>query len=469
MKKQLFFALFSLFLINISAQITLKITSLPTNTPAGSQVFVAGSFQNWSPNDANFKLTSDANGFLSVTFTPPIGAIEFKFSRGSWPTVEGNLSGGFLPNRTANYSGQPKTIELQILSWEDLGAGGTNPNSTAAWNVSILNNAFYMPQLNRNRRIWLYLPPDYATSTKYYPVLYMHDGQNLFDATTSFSGEWGVDETLNSLFAAGDFGCIVVGIDNGGAERLNEYSPWKNAQYGGGDGEKYTDFLVETLKPHIDANYRTVKDAAHTGQAGSSMGGLISMFGAIEHQSVFGKAGIFSPAFWFSDSCFTQIENATKTNDLRAYFVAGTTESTTMVPKMQQMRNALINKTWLENELFLKTDADGQHSEWYWKREFSAAYKFLFNNPPLETVGFSEKSTLSIFPNPSNSTIFLKNLPAEKTFQGRIFGSDGRLLQTSIFEKERPISVDSLRAGNYFLQLFDGEKRVTTLPFSVVK
>jgi alpha-glucosidase len=165
-----------------------------------------------------------------------------------------------LPDRTFTFTGQPQTLNLTILSWEDV--GGTN--STAAANVSILNTQFWMPELNRSRRIWLYLPPDYATSTKHYPVIYMKDGQNLFDAVTSFSGEWQVDETLNTLFANGDYGAIVVGIDNGGAERLNEYSPWNNPQYGGGQGALYMDFVAETLKPFIDANYRTLPQGATT-------------------------------------------------------------------------------------------------------------------------------------------------------------------------------------------------------------
>ncbi|MDV7392611.1 alpha/beta hydrolase-fold protein, partial [Arthrospira platensis SPKY1] len=168
---------------------------------------------------------------------------------------EGNANGGFLPNRTFNFTGNPQTLNLSILTWEDLGGGS---NSTAAANVQIMNNAFFMPQLNRSRRIWVYLPPDYNTSNKHYPVIYMKDGQNLFDQATSFSGEWQVDETLNTLFNQGDYGAIVVGIDNGGSERLNEYSPWVNAQYGGGQGNAYMAFVAETLKPHIDANFRTL-------------------------------------------------------------------------------------------------------------------------------------------------------------------------------------------------------------------
>src|SRR3712207_4115220 len=132
-----------------------------------------------------------------------------------------------------------------------------------------LDTAFAMPQLGRTRRVWIYLPPDYATSSKRYPVLYMHDGQNVFDAATSYAGEWGVDEALDSLHAAGDHGAIVVAVDNGHQQRMNEYSPWKHPQAGGGEGDGYVDFLALTLKPYVDARYRTRPDAASTGIMGS--------------------------------------------------------------------------------------------------------------------------------------------------------------------------------------------------------
>ncbi|MBK8427854.1 MAG: hypothetical protein IPL27_18645 [Lewinellaceae bacterium] len=275
------------------SQLTIVVTAIPGNTPPGSSIYIAGTFNNWNAGDATKILTPMGNGQFSIVLTPAVGTVKFKFTRGGWPSVEGNANGSFQPDHETTYNGQPKTIQLPILSWEDLGGSGSN--STAAANVQIMDNDFYIPQLNRNRRIWLYLPPDYATTTKSYPVLYMQDAQNLFDAETSFSGEWEVDESLNELHQQGDYGCIVVGIDNGGVDRLNEYSPWINAQYGGGQGDEYIEFLVSTLKPYIDANYRTLPGRNTTGIMGSSMGGLISMYGFSERQDIFPKAGIFPP------------------------------------------------------------------------------------------------------------------------------------------------------------------------------
>ena len=135
--------------------------------------------------------------------------------------------------RTFTLAGVALTLLLPVTAC----AQRSEPRpSTARAGVSVLDTAFAMPQLKRTRRVWVYLPPDYATSERRYPVLYMHDGQNLFDAATSYAGEWGIDETLDSLHAAGDPGVIVVGIDNGGERRLDEYSPWRNERHGGGEG-----------------------------------------------------------------------------------------------------------------------------------------------------------------------------------------------------------------------------------------
>ena len=258
----------------VFAQLTIKVVAVPANTPQGANIYIAGTFNNWNPSDPTKILTSLGGGQYQIVLNPPAGTVEFKFTRGGWPTVEGDANGNQLPNRTTTYNGQPKTVELTILSWEDLPSG-----TTAAANVTLLDDDFYMPQLNKNRKIWIYLPPDYQTSTKHYPVLYMQDAQNLFDDYTSFSGEWEVDESLNEMFTQGDYGCIVVGIENGGADRLDEYSPWVNSEYNeGGDGAAYVEFMVNTLKPYVDEHYRTLPGRNTTGVMGSSMGGLISMY-----------------------------------------------------------------------------------------------------------------------------------------------------------------------------------------------
>ena len=268
-----FFFLFLLWIPLIAcSQLTIQVTSVPAGTPPGDNIYLAGNFNAWNPGDEDYKLAKAVDGTYQITIRPAPGNLEFKFTRGSWQKVEGNAQGGFRPNRSLNYSGGALDIDLIIEGWE-----GESNQHTASPRVHIMDNAFSMPQFNTTRRIWLYLPEDYETSGKEYPVLYMHDGQNLFDKATSFAGEWMVDETLDSLFMHNRNTAIVVGIDNGGANRINEYTPWPNNQYGGGEGRKYADFIVNTLKPHIDGQYRTKADRNNTGIISISLGAVLAV------------------------------------------------------------------------------------------------------------------------------------------------------------------------------------------------
>lgn len=361
--------------VSVSAQVTLVLTSLPENTTSKDSIFVAGTFNNWNPSES--RMIPDSDGNYIFTVPEGIGKVEFKFTRGSWNSVEGNEKGGLMPNRSFEFTGNPQTLYLTIASWEDLELSPT----TAAWNVSVLKSDFDFPQLGKTRKIRLYLPPDYYTSDKTYPVLYMHDGQNLFDNATSFSGEWQVDETLNALFEAGDYGVIVVGIDNGDTNRINEYTPWKNPKYGGGQGDLYMEFIVETLKPYIDLNFRTRPEPEHSALIGSSLGGLISTYGAVKYPDKFGIIGAMSPSYWIvSDELDNYITTATTDlTDTIIYFLAGENESKTIVENIEFIKTSLTEKGLSEENIRIKIDSDGEHNEAYWSREFGRLYQWLFN------------------------------------------------------------------------------------------
>lgn len=378
----LLFGICSMF---VNAQVTIRITAIPTNTPAQATLYIAGSFNNWNPGSSASIVQSDGLGAWTIIIPEGTGTAEYKITRGSWASVEGNASGSYLPNRTFTFTGLPQTINITVQSWEDISGSGST--STAASNVQVLNNSFYMPQLDRYRKIWIYLPPDYFTSTKTYPVLYMQDGQNLFDNATSFAGEWQIDETLNQLHAQGDYGAIVVGIDNGGTLRLDEYSPWENPSYGGGEGDLYMQFMAETLKPYIDANFRTKPQPQFNALIGSSMGAFIDTYGSVKYPQHFAKIGNFSPAYWFS---LSNLENymtasANDLSGLKVYFVCGQNESATMVEHLNTIKNKYLLKGVLTNNVFTKIDSNGTHSELYWRGEFAAAYQWLFQGENLST------------------------------------------------------------------------------------
>ena len=252
--------------------------------------------------------------------------------------------------------------------------------STAASNVSLLKKEFVIPNLNNiSHKIWIYLPPDYDKTSKKYPVIYMHDAQNLFDAATSYAGEWEVDETLNKLYEKTGKGFIVVGIENGGEERLNEYTPWKNEKYGGGKGKIYADFIVNTLKPYIDSNYRTKKQQKHTGLIGSSLGGLISYYGGLEYPKTFGKIGALSTSFWYSEKVVDFTKEKGNIKNVKLFLLVGGKEGDDTDKDTQNMEKLLLKTGFKPKNLKTKINPEGKHNEAFWKSEFSAIISWLYN------------------------------------------------------------------------------------------
>ncbi len=244
---------------------------------------------------------------------------------------------------------------------------------TRSENVVVIDEQFYIPQLNRTRRIWLYLPNDYHTSFKRYPVVYMQDGQNLFDQATAFGDEWAVDKTLNAMLAE----TIIVGIDNS-EHRLTEYNFHHHPEYGEGEGDRYIRFIVEILKLFVDANYRTRPERQHTVVAGSSMGGLISLYGAIYYPEVFGKAGVFSPSLWLvADWMEELIARAAKNGQhpQQFYFYGGAKEGSNMVEHLQFVANSL--KAFPSYKVHVSVDPEGEHSEYHWRKVFPEFYIWL--------------------------------------------------------------------------------------------
>lgn len=232
------------------------------------------------------------------------------------------------------------------------------------------------PQLKTKKKIWVYLPKDYEKTTQKYPVIYMHDGQNLFDAKTSYVGEWNVDETLDSINAK----VIVIGIEHGGDKRIEELTPFPHAKYGGGKADDYLDFLVNTLKPHIDKTYRTKTSAKNTAIFGSSLGGLISFYAALKYPKVFGKVGCFSPAFWFNRNELNDLMQKTDKFKTKIYFLCGDNEGDAdVVPDMENVVK-WVNSMRCECKKLNKSVIikGGQHNEKLWRENFKNAYLWLF-------------------------------------------------------------------------------------------
>ncbi|HLT32343.1 MAG TPA: alpha/beta hydrolase-fold protein, partial [Aquaticitalea sp.] len=369
---------------NAFAQVTIVVNQLPENTPNEASVFISGDFEGWSGGQTAFQLTKAEDTFY-MTLPKQEAPINFKFTLGSWESVECDAKGNSTGNRTYKFDKPDDTLRFSVAGWTHL--FDKKVVSTAADNVSILSENFKIPQLDRERRVWMYLPPNYENSTESFPVVYMHDGQNIFDTTTSYSGEWEIDETLNQLYEERGLKLIVVGVDNGGSKRLDEYSPWKNEKYGGGEGEAYVDFLVHTLKPYIDSHFRTLPDKANTAIVGSSMGGLISHYAALKYPKVFGKVGVYSPAFWFAPEINDFTKEKGNITDTKMYFLAGGMEGENAgfneinqtVKDMNAVVDILKNQGFPSEQIKSKVEPDGKHNEQLWRNNFEEAITWLFS------------------------------------------------------------------------------------------
>lgn len=252
------------------------------------------------------------------------------------------------------------------LAWAQPARSQPRQASVADTARFVVTDPLPMPGLGRERRVRIYLPPSYAAeSARRYPVVYFHDGQNVFDAATSYAGEWGADELLDELARERGFEAIAVGIDNGAERRMRELNPWNHERFGTGEGWAYLRFVVETVKPFVDQRYRTHPQAAHTALVGSSMGGLITHAALHRHRDVFGMGGVLSPAYWLA---LPFIERLTLDEPLhakqRVFVYAGGKESADMVPNARKLAGRLAQQSGAVR--FLEVP-DAQHNEAAWR------------------------------------------------------------------------------------------------------
>jgi predicted alpha/beta superfamily hydrolase len=215
------------------------------------------------------------------------------------------------------------------------------------------------------RQLWIYLPPSYETSDREYPVLFAHDGQNLFDEDLSFSGEWRADETLEALARDEGIEAILVAVANSGSQRMTEYSPFT------GTGEEYVRYLVDEVRPLVADSFRIAREPARTGVLGSSAGGTISLYAMAERPDVFGLAGVLSPAFWWlGDAMFDYLRDRAVTG--RIYMDIGDSERG--VDNMLRMARVLEDR---DVDLRYVVEPGGEHNEAAWARRLPDALRFL--------------------------------------------------------------------------------------------
>jgi len=257
----------------------------------------------------------------------------------------------------------------------------------------------WSPERRNRRDVDVYLPASYrGGGHRRYPVVYMQDGQNLSDPATAFSGTWDLEPTLERLAARG-LEIIVVGVHHGGEERLNEFSPFPDRRYGGGAGESYLSFLVDTLKPRIDRLFRTRPQCDDTAILGSSMGGLIGLYAFFRYPSVFGRAGVMSPSVWFARGAILDYIGAEKAPGGRVYLDVGLREGGNTARNARNLARLLVRKGFRRDTrtkrpmspaaerrakrpsslLRYIEDAGGGHQEAAWAYRLEGALDFLLD------------------------------------------------------------------------------------------
>jgi predicted alpha/beta superfamily hydrolase len=233
---------------------------------------------------------------------------------------------------------------------------------------------FYMPQLDRSRGIRVLLPSNYFKSDQRYPVLYAQDGQNLFDPATAAFRDWGLPKRMDAQSLHRQ--AIIVGVDNGGIDRLHEYAPFRRGR-NGGQGDAYVRFLSDTLKPFIDQNYRTYGHPEATGIVGSSAGGLLAFYAGLRYGHVFGKVGALSPSLWFNPKLL-DVARQHQGAKPKMYVAGSKTEMRGMENTLQNTYWALKTGGWGDADIRVVARDRGKHNEVFWGREFKPMFEWFF-------------------------------------------------------------------------------------------
>lgn len=342
---------------------------VPSDTPAMPPVHVAGSFQGWDPAAAGGRLERLSPTEWELTLRLPPGPITYKYARADWSRVEKGAGGEEIEDRRAVVAG-PLELDDRVASWADRPA---RP-STLTGDIRSVEAL--------DRIALVYLPPGYEDQPdRRYPVLYLFDGQNVFDDRTAFAGEWEADEAAERLIRGGEIEpVILVALEHGGTRRTAEYTPWRDESYDppGGGGQEHLRLLIDDLKRKVDERFRTRPGPEHTAICGASLGGLMAAYAQVHRPDVFGRAAALSPSVWWKDRELTRFVAGSPPGwiyaDMGAFERGG-------MPGLEALRDALVAAGWVEGEhLFVLEIQGAGHDEAAWRARFPDILRRLF--PP---------------------------------------------------------------------------------------
>lgn len=366
---------------------------LPDNLPPSAKLFITGNHPalgDWDPGLIELQRVGNrANWSVAL---PPDYVLQFKFTLGDWGHVEAAVDGSEIENRVLPVPRGQTTLRVAVSGFKS-GAPKDQYSSTIVGDVRV-HKDFPSRELAA-RTLWVYLPPGYDQETaRRYPVIYMHDGNNCFDAATSFNGqEWKVDETFEAGIASGTLpAAIVVGIANTAA-RVDEYTMVKALRGDrrtrtGGKADLYAAFLIDEVKPFIDSTYRTLVDASHTAVIGSSHGGLVSLYLGIRHPGIFGAVGAVSPSLSWGNHWLTNYVRHLHglPKNLRVWIDMGTAEDAVdrngngisdLIDDVQEMRDLMLSRGYEPERVELMIAEGAVHNEAAWAKRLPQILEFI--------------------------------------------------------------------------------------------
>jgi len=355
-----------------------------SNSFVDDPLFLSGTFNNWAEHLKIGLIPQQGEQITYLLENVKSGDLELKISRGNWDNLSSSKEGKLeLPHISKIQ--KDSEVNLTIEAWRD-----QFPKSTASKQVHVLDEHFFFPDLNVFRKVWIYLPKDYATSSERYPVIYMHDGQHLFDEATSVGRagpvEWMVDETIDEA----NIPAIVIAIDHAKTYELRQQEYLVNPSHTTekAQGWDYLEDIVNSLKPFVDKHYRTIPDAMHTAMIGSSIAALLSIYAGIKYPQVFGTIASFSPSIWMDEQNLYNYskkklqEKGENRKNQELYFYIGDKERRFRLMDEQNNMKLDLDKyyDWLkgnyEGELKLDLEFEGKHGAIYWQKAFAKFYDY---------------------------------------------------------------------------------------------
>lgn len=375
-----------------AARVTFRVT-VPASTPAAGPVGVSGdaaALGSWNGSGLSLTPAGD-RAWVGTVELPDGAAFEFKVTRGSWATVEKGPGGEEISNRRA-VATDGDTVRLEVAAWRDQVEG---PAAVRASTLTgdVKRHAGFSSKHVAARDVWVWLPSGYAERPKErYPVVYFLDGQNVFDAATSFIGvEWGADETAARLVREGRMRpAILVAVANSPA-RMDEYTRARDRQGRGGRAAEHQRFLIEELKPFVDRTYRTRPGPDDTGIVGSSLGGLVALDLGLDRPDVFRRIGSVSTSVWWAEREVVRRVAAGRGTGLRLWLDIGTSEGPppqpgardTRLDDSRALRDALLARGYVQDrDLHYEEIAGARHDERAWAARLDRILEWLLPPSP---------------------------------------------------------------------------------------